>query len=91
MKQKTQVDDIDRERYDFRFDEDPEAMLASGITPEIIEEISEEKDDPEWMRKFRLHALEIFARTEMPNWGPSITVITWLPCTTHLADHAMIM
>ena len=72
MKQKTQVDDIDRERYDFRFDEDPEAMLASGITPKIIEEISEEKGDPEWMRKFRLHALEIFAQTEMPNWGPSI-------------------
>ena len=72
MKQKTQVDDIDRARYDFRYAEDPDAMLTSGITPEIIAEISEEKGDPDWMRAFRLHALEIFSRTEMPNWGPSI-------------------
>ena len=72
MKQKTQVDDIDRARYDFRYAEDPDAMLTSGITPEIIAEISEEKSDPDWMRAFRLHALEIFSRTEMPNWGPSI-------------------
>ena len=64
MKQKTQVADIDRSLYDFRYDEDAADLLASGITPDIIREISEEKGDPEWMRQFRLHSLEIFAKTD---------------------------
>ena len=72
MKQKTQVADIDRSLYDFRYDEDAADLLASGITPEIIREISEEKGDPDWMRDFRLHSLEIFAKSEMPPWGPSV-------------------
>ena len=72
MKQKTQVADIDRSLYDFRYEEDAADFLSSGITPEIIREISEEKGDPEWMREFRLHALEIFNRTKMPVWGPPV-------------------
>lgn len=72
MKQKPQIGEINRSLYDFRYEEDSADMLASGITPEIIREISDEKGDPDWMREFRLHALEIFARTKMPQWGPSI-------------------
>ena len=69
MKQKTQVADIDRSLYDFRYDEDAADFLGSGITPEIIREISEEKNDPEWMREFRLKSLAIFSRMKMPVWG----------------------
>ena len=72
MKQKTQVADINRSLYDFRFEEDAADMLSSGITPEIIREISEEKGDPEWMREFRLRSLQIFSRMKMPEWGPSV-------------------
>lgn len=72
MKQKAQVTEINRSLYDFRYEEDAADMLASGITPEIIREISEEKGDPDWMREFRLKSLEIFARTQMPDWGPSV-------------------
>ena len=71
MSNKTQIDDIDRSLYDFRYDEDERDFLSSGITPEIISEISDEKNDPEWMRAFRLHALEIFSRTKMVEWGAS--------------------
>ena len=72
MKQKTQVADIDRSLYDFRYDEDAADFLDSGITPEIIREISEEKNDPEWMREFRLKSLAIFSRMKMPVWGPPV-------------------
>ena len=72
MKQKTQVEDIDRSLYDFRFDEDESDFFESGITPEIIKEISEEKNDPDWMREFRLRSLEIYNRTPMVKWGASI-------------------
>ncbi|MBR2304110.1 MAG: Fe-S cluster assembly protein SufB [Ruminococcus sp.] len=72
MKDKTQVADIDRSLYDFRFEEDESEYLASGITPEIIKEISDEKNDTDWMREFRLKSLEIYNRTPMVEWGPSI-------------------
>lgn len=73
MKEKTQVADINRSLYDFRYDEDERDFLESGITPDIIREISAEKGDPEWMTGFRLHALEIYNKLEMPQWGPDIS------------------
>ena len=57
---KTYVADIDRSRYDFRFDEDESSFLGSGLTEEIVREISQEKGDPEWMRDLRLHSLDIY-------------------------------
>jgi Fe-S cluster assembly protein SufB len=71
-KEKTYVEDIDRSLYDFRYDEDASSMLESGITDEIIREISREKGDPEWMLDFRLKSLEIYNRMRMPDWGSSI-------------------
>ena len=72
MKEKTQVADINRSLYDFRYEEDENDFLESGITPEVIREISAEKGDPEWMTDFRLHSLEIYNKLKMPQWGPSI-------------------
>lgn len=72
MKEKTQIEDIDRSLYDFRYEEDEGDFLDSGITDEIISEISREKNDPDWMKEFRLKALEIYENTPMVDWGPSI-------------------
>ncbi|MCR4781001.1 MAG: Fe-S cluster assembly protein SufB [Ruminiclostridium sp.] len=73
MKEKTQVADVDRAFYDFRYDEDEKNFLDSGITPDIIREISAEKGDPEWMTEFRLHSLDVYSRLKMPQWGPDIS------------------
>ena len=72
MKEKTFVDDIDESIYDFRYEEDENDMLDRGITPAIINEIADEKHDPDWMRAFRLRSLELYYRQNMPVWGPSI-------------------
>ena len=72
MKEKTQVGDINTSLYDFRYEEDEADMFESGITPQIIKEISAEKGDPEWMTQFRLHSLEVYNQTPMVPWGPSI-------------------
>ncbi len=37
-----------------------------------MEKISEEKHDPEWMREFRLKALDTYNRMSLPTWGPSL-------------------
>ncbi len=72
MKDKTQVSDIDRSFYDFRYEENEGDFLDSGLSADIIREISEEKNDPEWMREFRLKSLDIYNRTPMVGWGASI-------------------
>ena len=72
MKEKTQVEDIDRSIYDIKDKENDAYRMEDGLTPEIIEKLSKEKDDPEWMREFRLKSLEIYNEMPLPNWGPSI-------------------
>ncbi|MBQ9633048.1 MAG: Fe-S cluster assembly protein SufB [Lachnospiraceae bacterium] len=71
-KEKTQVEDIDRSIYDFRFEEKDAYKVQEGLTEEIVREISHEKGDPEWMLDFRLKSLDIFNHTEMVDWGPEI-------------------
>lgn len=72
MKEKTYVDDIDRSIYDIKDKENDAYKVKAGLTPEIVEKISKEKNDPEWMRQFRLKSLEIYNTLEIPNWGPDI-------------------
>lgn len=40
-----------------------------GLDRQIVSQISEMKNEPEWMRQFRLDALETFFKKPMPNWG----------------------
>jgi len=57
------------ERFGFH---DPENYLykaPKGLSRELVEKISEFKDEPEWMRAFRLKALDHFLARSMPTWG----------------------
>ncbi|MBQ8080675.1 MAG: Fe-S cluster assembly protein SufB [Clostridia bacterium] len=72
MREKSQVDSIDRSVYDIRDAERDNWRITAGLTPDIINQISDEKNDPDWMREFRLQCLEIYHRLRVPDWGPSI-------------------
>ena len=72
MKEKSQVADIDRSVYDIRDKEDDAYRMQEGLTPEIIDKLSKEKDDPVWMQQFRLQSLQIYNSLQVPNWGPDI-------------------
>lgn len=72
MREKTYVEDIDRNKYDFRYDEKDAYKVKEGLTPEIVEKISREKHDPAWMELFRLQSLQIYNEMQVPDWGPSI-------------------
>ena len=72
MKEKTYVDDIDRNIYDFKNDDKDTYKLNAGLTPEIVEKLSKEKNDPAWMQNFRLESLQIYNNMKVPDWGPSI-------------------
>ena len=72
MEEKTYVEDIDRSIYDFKNEDKDAYRIKEGLTADIVRQISEEKNDPEWMAKFRLKALEIYNDMDIPDWGPSI-------------------
>ena len=72
MKEKTYVDDIDRSVYDIKDKENDAHKVKAGLTPEIVEKISKEKNDPAWMQQFRLQSLQIYNSLQVPNWGPDI-------------------
>jgi len=44
-----------------------------GIDAEIVCQISDMKNEPQWMREYRLHALEIFFQKPMPTWGGDLS------------------
>jgi Fe-S cluster assembly protein SufB len=57
-------------KYGFRDDDATYVNVPKkGLSREIVEEISWMKEEPEWMRKFRLKALDHFERRQMPKWG----------------------
>jgi Fe-S cluster assembly protein SufB len=67
-----------KERFGFH---DPESGYAykapKGLSREIVEEISSYKDEPEWMRDFRLKALDHFMDRPTPTWGGNLAQIDW--------------
>ena len=56
-------------RYGFHDAEDYFHKGAKGVSHEVVEMISRMKKEPEWMRKFRHEALDLFLAKPMPKWG----------------------
>ena len=69
---RTEVADIDRSMYDFRFEDAGFERVDAGLTPAIVEEISRKKDEPAWMLEFRLKSLETYLSMPAPDWGPAL-------------------
>src|ERR671913_683141 len=59
-----------KEKFGFH---DPETGYAfkapKGLSRELVQQISEFKDEPEWMREFRLKSLDHFLSRPQPTWG----------------------
>jgi Fe-S cluster assembly protein SufB len=57
------------ERFGFHDAENYLYKAPKGVNPEIVAKISEFKSEPQWMRDFRLKALDHFLAREQPTWG----------------------
>ncbi|MDR3278812.1 MAG: Fe-S cluster assembly protein SufB, partial [Oscillospiraceae bacterium] len=75
MSEAVSVTDAARELYDKKGVAPPSFQVQSGLTPEIIHTISDEKRDPDWMREFRLKSLELYHKIPLPGWGPSLDAL----------------
>ena len=72
MGEKIYVDDIDRRIYDIKNEDQDAYRLKEGLTCAIVEQISREKNDPDWMKQFRQQSLAIYHEMNVPKWGPSL-------------------
>ncbi|CAI3538003.1 FeS cluster assembly protein [Clostridium neonatale] len=71
-KKKTVIEEMDRCIYDVKNEDNFSFKSDKGLTKEIIETISEEKNEAKWMKDFRLKSLEIYNKLKLPSWGPSL-------------------
>ncbi len=74
-KKKNLIDEMDRGIYDIKNEDSFSFKSKKGLTKEIIETISEEKKEAQWMKNFRLKSLEVYNKLEMPTWGPELDVL----------------
>ena len=72
-KVRSQVEDINRSIYDVKDKVEFSYKAETGLTEEIIREISAKKEEPEWMLEKRLKALAIYDQLDFPPWGPDIS------------------
>jgi Fe-S cluster assembly protein SufB len=67
-----------KEKFGFH---DPESGYAykapKGLSEQVVRDISEYKSEPDWMREFRLKALEHFQARPTPTWGGNLGQIDW--------------
>ena len=66
-----------QEDWEFHDPESPVYSTGRGLNKNVVEEISEIKKEPDWMRRLRLRSLEIFLSKPVPTWGPDLSGIEW--------------
>ena len=69
--------DIGDYKYGFH-DKDVSIFRSErGLTEEIVREISNMKEEPQWMLDYRLKALEQFYKMPMPQWGGDLSALNF--------------
>lgn len=56
----------------------------TGLSHELIDEISDYKNEPDWMREFRHKSLDIFFSKPIPTWGPDLSKLNFEEITFFL-------
>ena len=62
-------------KYGFK---DPEVHVfksKKGLDEGVVRQISQMKEEPEWMLNFRLKALKHYQARPMPTWGPDLSTL----------------
>ena len=67
----------DNYKYGFNKPENYVFKSKRGLNLSVVEQISSMKNEPEWMREFRMRALSIFESKKMPAWGADLSTINF--------------
>lgn len=69
------LNDAYADKFGFSMPEKSVLSFDFGLSEKVIEDISNSKKEPKWMKDFRLDSLQIFRQKPMPTWGPSLEEI----------------
>ncbi len=65
-------------KYGFRDSDDHYAFKSGkGLSSDVVNQISEMKSEPAWMRDFRLKALDAFGKKPTPTWGGDLSQLNF--------------
>lgn len=64
---------ISRDDLDHADRQDYTEKYPKGLSEELIRQISDEKDEPEWVLEIRLKAFAEFQKANTPTWGPDLS------------------
>ncbi|MEM1814187.1 MAG: Fe-S cluster assembly protein SufB, partial [Thermoplasmatales archaeon] len=78
------VKKVNEIKYDFVTNVKPAFQTEKGLSRKVVEEISREKKEPEWMLNIRLRALEIFLSKPVPTWGPDLSELNFDEITYYI-------
>lgn len=71
---------IDVGEYQYGFHDPTDKYVFTGkkgLNAEVVAQISEMKNEPAWMRDFRLKSYEIFEQKPTPQWGGNLNEIDY--------------
>ena len=84
MAEEIKVSDINRSIYDIKNKDDYEFKMKKGLNRQIVEEISDMKKEPQWMKELRLKALDTYNQLELPTWGPDLSELNMDDIATYV-------
>lgn len=76
---KTMSNAPDLRTYQYSFADPEQHVFKSekGLSSRVVEQISSLKNEPNWMREFRLRSLEIFGKKPLPVWGADLSQLNF--------------
>lgn len=82
------MDDKQQLDFDYKFGfampERSSHKTKAGLSADTVAEISGIKEEPDWMREFRLKSYEVFKNKPMPSWGADLSDIDFDAITYYL-------
>ncbi|MDE5565481.1 MAG: Fe-S cluster assembly protein SufB [Anaeroplasmataceae bacterium] len=72
--------------YKYGFKTDAKTVISSGkgLSREVVEFISKAKNEPMWMKEFRLKSYDSFLKQSNPSWGPDLSGIDFNEYTYYI-------
>ncbi|HNS02461.1 MAG TPA: Fe-S cluster assembly protein SufB [Anaerolineae bacterium] len=66
-----------KDEYQYGFSKPEEYVFKArkGLNHEVIDQMCDMKNEPDWMREFRHRSLDIFLSKPMPTWGADLSDI----------------
>lgn len=75
LKQEKEIKEISSYKYGFNDGDISYYNTGKGLNETIINEISDHKNEPDWMRGYRLQSYHNFLKIKNPSWGPNLEFI----------------